>query len=101
MRASEKTLDDLGTRAADMAMKGAVDLLIARGFKTLRTMPTENVESLLEIIRGEIRDSLDGALADARAAFDAGMGGFASATFGASMTLAGTRAAKRFLGEAV
>jgi hypothetical protein len=88
-------IDDLGTRAADIAMRGAVNKLHADRVDVPRDEAT--IETLLVLIREETCNALSGAMKDAEDAIKAGMGGFASATFGASMTLAGTKAATRWI----
>lgn len=85
-------LDTLGSRAADAAMRSAIEALVPTGARP--TWTDAQVDGLLAAIRSELSVSLDGALADARQAFECGMGGFATATFMASMRLAGIRAAK-------
>lgn len=86
------SLDAFALRAADQAMRSAINYLVPAGTRPGWT--EAQVESLLIRIREEVETALPSALSDARDAFSCGMGAVAGATFGASMTLAGTRAAK-------
>lgn len=90
-------LDEFAVRAAESSMRGAVEFLAPVG--TPRpTWSHDEVESLLVLIREETKKALPAALKDAREAMESGMGGFATATFTASMRLAGIAAAKRWKG---
>lgn len=88
-------VDSFGTMAADLIMRGAIESLGSRA----RTLSSAQLDALVVAMRAEARTSLDGALADAKAALDCGMRQAAEATFAASMKLAGIRAAKAALPE--
>lgn len=50
---------------------------------------------IVEELRAEAKPTVEEALRDAKDAIEAGLGGYATATFNASLTLGGVRAAKR------
>lgn len=97
---AEELVNQLGMAAARTAMRACADYARSRrdGGKVLHA----EAESVCALLREEIEGALDSAMKDAREAVEAGMDQVASATFVASMVLAGQRAAKRFLaGERV
>jgi hypothetical protein len=91
------SVDALGTRAANVAMKAAADRLIE-----LNAHKGVDYEVLCRVIRSNLYAVLDAALAEAQAAIEVGMVKVAEATFLASMRLAGVVAANEYLaGKAV
>ena len=89
-----QSVDSLGSQAANVAMKGAAEYLRTKGQK-----PNDaQIDAIVEALRRHTKNAVSSALADAKAAVEAGMGGFANATFFASMKLAGIAAAKEIVG---
>lgn len=80
-------LNELGRIASDATILGAIDYIRANHLKVDRRTLTETCRSMAKA-------RIMGALADAKAAIEAGMDKVASATFVASMRLAGIEAAK-------
>jgi hypothetical protein len=85
--ATMNSVDSLGTLGANVAMKSAANYLHANKM-------TADVDALLECLRSWCKVQLPVALADAKEAADCGMNQIATATFSASMALAGIEAAK-------
>lgn len=85
----DMTLNALATAAAEAAMRAAADYL------RLNKVRVTDFPAATDVIREEIKKSLDEALGDAKAALDVNMGLAAVATFRASMAQAGIRAGKR------
>jgi hypothetical protein len=87
-------LETFARTAADTAMRGAADYLTSQGTLDAFRHNAAACERLIQAIRRTVRETLDSALDDAKAAIDAHMAGAAAATFVASMRLAGIAAAK-------
>jgi hypothetical protein len=86
------SLDHFGAIAANTAMRGAIDYLLAHG--QTRQQIAAQAGTLCAAIKAGALAALPAALADARAALDCGMGAAAERTFLASMTLAGIAAVR-------
>jgi hypothetical protein len=86
-------MQDLGTFAATLAMQGAAEWLKANDL-----VRTTDLDAVCVAIRRHATQAVHEALADAREAFEAGMTNAASATFAATMKLAGIAAAKEIAG---
>ena len=86
-----KTIDALGTLAAQTAMKGAADWFRAN---VTGISASDAADRLVPAIRKHAALALPAAMADAKEALDAGMGAAAEATFLASMKISGITAAK-------
>lgn len=86
--------DELTKRAADMAMLAVANYLRVHGVD----VSTIDYTRATTILKEELRDALPQALADAKEAIEARMPEAASATFAASMRLAGIRAGERIKG---
>lgn len=86
--ATEKSVDALGTQAADTAMRACAEYL------RLNNVTVTDYDTASTIIRRHVKAAVGPALDDAKEALEAGMGQVASATFLASMKLAGFAAAK-------
>jgi len=84
----------LATTAANIAMAAAAK--VVQG-KTHEPKLERELNSLLDFIRFEVRARLDEALDDAKEAIDCNMPEIAKATFAASMRIAGTTAADKYL----
>lgn len=85
----ERSIETLGSKAADYAIQGAFAYLRKHHALTLGV-----VDRLSEHLRRCAKAALPVALADAKEALDAGMVDAAQATFRASMVNAGIAAAK-------
>jgi hypothetical protein len=85
--AIDRATERLGTAAADAAMRAAVEYLRTRGLEV-------NTDRLVDALRAHVKARLPEALRDAREALACRMTGAATATFLASMQLAGIDAAK-------
>lgn len=87
----ENSVDDLARHLANAAMEasvmGALEYIRAHGHKL-------DSKALSEVLERHCKAAIPGALDDAREAEQAGMNGLISATFLASMKLAGINAAK-------
>ena len=81
---------NLVTRAADLSMNAAAT------YCHENKIDTTEVDVLLAHLQTEVKVVIEDAIADAKAAIDANMVEMASATFAASMRLAGINAAKKF-----
>lgn len=92
-------IDNLGTMAADVAMRGAVDYLRANPVGGKRQYATEEIDRLLVLIRQYAKIAVVAALDDAGKAIEAGMVAVAEQTFRATMALAGIKAAQQFAKE--
>lgn len=89
---SKGNASDVATRAVDIAIESALTWYRAN------SMGKPDLDALKKNLTLEVRASIDGALADAKAAMDVGMREIAGQTFAASMSLAGIRAAKKTAG---
>ena len=87
-------IDNLGTIAAEVAMRAAAEYVRANNLKVV------DYQAATECLRSCIKNRLASALDDAKAALDVGMGQAAEATFRASMALAGIEATKEFASPA-
>jgi hypothetical protein len=85
-----KTTDQLGTIAAETAMRAAAEYVRTNGLKVL------DYDAATACLRSYCKVYLPSALADAKSALDCGMGQVAETTFKATMALAGIEAAKEF-----
>jgi hypothetical protein len=85
---TDANIDKLGTIAANAAMESAAAYLAKWGMTKI------DYRAATEIIRRHVRAALDKAFDEAGEAFACGMDEIASATFLASMRLAGIAAAK-------
>lgn len=81
------TTNDLGTVAAQIAMKSAVQYLTVHKLKA-------DPAALAECLKSWCKIQLPAALHDAREAMNCGMSQIAEATFAATMSIAGIEAAK-------
>jgi hypothetical protein len=88
---TEQAINQLAAIAADTAMRGAAD------YFRLNDITVTNFVRATDLIRAEVRSSLDEALDDAKSAFGCGMDRMATCTFRASMLAAGLRAAKAYV----
>lgn len=88
-------LDRFASQAADTGLSAALDYAIAQGLS--REEILAKADDFCREVRAEMKKAIGPALADARQAVEAGMSGMASATFLASMRLAGIEGAKRVL----
>lgn len=88
-------IDNLGTMAAEIAMRAAIDYLKRNG--KVAGIADAQIDRLLVLIRQCAKDAVGQALDEAGAALAAGMDRVAEATFGAAMTIAGIKAAKEYL----
>jgi hypothetical protein len=86
---TEKGIDLFGKTAANTAMQAAVDFIKVNGLKG-----RVDLDAVVAELRRQIATALPAALDEARAAFDARMDSAATATFMASMRLAGINAVK-------
>lgn len=87
---TDQSIEQLGRIAADTAMRAAADYVRLHGIRV------EDYDQATQVLRAEIKASLDDALGEAKQALDAGMGRVAEATFRSNMAAAGIRAAKQF-----
>ena len=84
------SIDNLGTFAANVTLKAAVEYIRANNLKVL------DYVAATECIKSYCKTWLPIALKDAKAALDCNMGQVAEATFKATMAQAGIEAAKEF-----
>jgi hypothetical protein len=84
----------LADQAIRFAVNGAYDYLRTQGIDARK-----HVDALLPILREEAGRGAAVGIDDARAAFEANMPQVATATFAATMNLAGIAAAKRFVAQ--
>ena len=85
-----RTIESLGTVAADVAMRAAAEYVRTNNLKVL------DYDAATACLKSYCKTYLPQALKDAKAAFDCGMNQVAEATFKATMALAGIEAAKEF-----
>lgn len=85
-----RTIDNLGTIAAEVAMRAAAEYVRSNGLKVV------DYDAATECLRSHCKARLPLALDAAKKALDCKMGQVAEATFKAEMALAGIEAAKEF-----
>lgn len=88
------SIDSIGTHAADLAMRGAVEYLRQHDHLARVSRDDAALDRLIACLRAECRATLTEAMRDARDALSAGMAVAAETTFAASFRLAGIRAAR-------
>lgn len=93
-------IDNLGTLAAEIAMRAAVNFLKQNCPMLMGTakLSDDEIGALLNLIKQHAKAAVVEALADAKKAVEAGMLAAAEQTFKATMALAGIKAAKQFVG---
>lgn len=90
-----QNLETLGTKAAEVMMRGAVHFIRARGIATADV----DIDALVRELRARSAAAVDEAMRDAKAALAVpGMERIAEATFATTMQLAGIQAAKAVIG---
>ena len=84
----------LGDAAANNVIQGAADYI-----RTHNLNPSDaQLRTLMDDLKARCHAALDGALADAKAALEAGMSSVAMETFRATMRTAGIEGARAMLG---
>jgi hypothetical protein len=91
--ANLETIDALGRAMGDTALRAAVNYMKANG----ATLVAADYERFANCVKRHAMAAMDAGLADAKAAFDCGMGQIATLTLSASFTQAGIAGAKEFL----
>jgi len=92
---TDAEITTVANHAADTAMRAAVDFVLQQAPSKALLMTAD--DSLVDLIRTKLHEQLDAALADAKAAYEAGMHQVADLTFQASMRQAGIDAGKTWL----
>lgn len=88
-------IDMLGDAAANNVLQGAADYI-----RTHNLNPSDaELRALMDDLRSRCHAALDGALADAKAALEAGMTSAAMETFRATMRCAGIDGARAMFGS--
>ncbi len=87
---TDREIDTLGTKAADIAANAAIDWLKGRGYEKNAI----DIDRLSAALKKHVMPAVLVALDDARAAYAANMGRFAHASFALSMVNAGIAAAR-------
>ena len=87
---TDQTTDRIVSTAATIAMKAAVDYCARNGVE----LTPDRINALVDALRRHVKAAFDEAIQGAREAIEARMDVIASATFAASMRLAGIDAAK-------
>ena len=90
-------MDNLGTVAADVAAKAAIQYLRGRDILGKEWF---NADAISKALQTRVKLALPEALKDAKEALDLGMGPVGETTFMVSMALAGIKAAKDVYPEA-
>lgn len=91
-----RAVDNLTSRACDMAMKAAAAYIRDSG--AAGEMKSDfAIDLLCQILHRDLPPVIQAALADAREAVECNMGQVAAVTFAASMQLAGTAAVNKCL----
>jgi hypothetical protein len=90
---TEKSITEFGERAVTIAMQSFARYCQAHGVQVA------DLDRAVSILKQTVSAAIPQALADAKEAFEAGMGAAASQTFSASMSLAGIEAAKESAGH--
>lgn len=93
---NEETLTGISQHAADAAMRAAVRWVQVNRPDLDAYMRGAGTGLMVECIREEMRDAVGPAMEDAREAFEAGMYNVGTASFVASMQLAGCKAAEKW-----
>lgn len=91
---SNSAVDQIGSQAADIAMRAAADYLRQACRLDEFRSDDAKLDRLIAVLRIKCREALDGGFRDAREAIEAGMDQVANMTFVASFRLAGIAAAK-------